>query len=48
VTYVDDLDPLLAAAVVDREEMPAGEREELADAVRLQAASDQSAAMLGL
>ena len=34
--HVDDLDPLIAAPVVDREQVPAGEREQVADAARLQ------------
>ena len=37
--------PSVAAAVVDREEVAAGEREELGDAVRLQAPRDQQAAV---
>ena len=41
VAHVDEVDPLLATAVVDREQVPAGEREQLGDAVRLQAPGDQ-------
>ena len=41
VAHVDDLDPLGPAAVVDREQMAAGEREELRDPVRLQAPGDE-------
>ena len=40
VADVDDLDALLLAAVVDREEVPAGEREEVRDAPRLQDLGD--------
>ena len=36
VAHVDDLDPLLTAAVIDREQVPAGEREQLAHPARLQ------------
>ena len=46
VADVDDLDALVAAALVDREEMAAGEREQAADAVRLQALGDQAAAVV--
>ena len=42
---VDDVDALGPAAVVDREQVPAGQREQLADAVGLQAARDQAAAV---
>ena len=45
VAHVDDLDPLLATAVVDREQVPAGQREQLAHAVRLQAPRDQPPAV---
>jgi hypothetical protein len=45
VADVDDVDALLPAAVVDREEMPAGEREELGDPGGLQAPGDQPAAV---
>jgi hypothetical protein len=37
VAHVHDVDALLAAPVVDRKEMPAREREQLRDPVRLQA-----------
>ena len=43
VADVDDLDPLGPAAVVDREKVPAGEREEVADAPRRQRLGDKSA-----
>ena len=39
VAHVDDVDALVAAAVVDREQVPAREREQLRHAVRLEAAS---------
>ena len=46
VAGVDELDPLLAAAVVDREQVPAGEREQLADPVAPRsAARDQAPAV---
>ena len=45
VAHVDELDALLAAAVVDREQVAAGEREQRRDAVRLQAAGDQAPAV---
>ncbi len=45
VADVDDLDALGAAALVDREEVTAGEREQAADALRLQAPGDQAAAV---
>ena len=45
VADVDDLDALLAAAVVDREQVPAREREQLADAVGAQALGDQPPAV---
>ena len=45
---VDDVDALRAAAVVDREQVAAGEREQLAHAVGLQAPRDQPAAVQGL
>ena len=41
VAHVDEVDALLAAAVVDREQMPAGQREELGHAVRLEALGHQ-------
>jgi len=44
VTNVDDVDALRPAAVVDREQMAAGEREQLRHAVRLQALRDEMAA----
>ena len=40
VAHVDDLDPLLPAAVVYREQVPAGEREEMRHAARLQSLGD--------
>ena len=42
---VDDVDALLAAAVVDREQVAAGQREQLGDAVAGEAAGDQAAAV---
>ena len=48
MAHVDEVDPLRAAAVVDREQVAAGEREQLAHAVGLQAARDQPAAVQGL
>ena len=42
VAGVDDLDALVAAALVDREQVAAGEREEVADAARLQRLGDDS------
>ena len=49
VAGVDDVDALLAAAVVDREQVAAREREQLAHAVGLEALGDQPAAVdLGL
>jgi hypothetical protein len=45
VADVDEVDALGAAAVVDREQVAAGEREELRHAVRLEAARDQAAAV---
>ena len=48
VAHVDDVDALLAAAVVDREQMPAGQREQLAHAVGLQAPRDEPSAVKGL
>src|SRR6202043_4183027 len=42
VPYVHDRDPLLATTVIDREQMPARQREQLAHTVRLQAARDQT------
>ena len=47
VADVDDVDALLAAAVVDREQMTAGEREQLRDAVRLEALRHQAPAVEG-
>jgi hypothetical protein len=46
VAHVDDLDALLAAAVIDREEVAAGQREELRDSVRLQALRHEPPAVL--
>ena len=45
VAHVDEVDALLAAAVEDREQMAARQREELGDAVRLQALGHQPAAV---
>jgi hypothetical protein len=45
VTEVDHLDPLGLAAVVDREQMPAREAEQLADAAALQRPGDVAAAV---
>ena len=45
VAGVDDLDALVAAALVDREQVAAGEREQAADAVRLQPPGDEAAAV---
>ena len=45
VADVDDVDALLAAAVVDREQVAAREREQLRHAVRLEALRDQPAAV---
>ena len=45
VAGVDEVDALLAAAVVDREQVAAREREQLRDAVGLQAPRDQPAAV---
>jgi hypothetical protein len=45
VADVDDLDALGAAAVIDREDVAAREREQLADPVRAQALSDQAPAV---
>ena len=45
VADVDDVDALLAAAVVDREQVAAREREQLGHAVGLQPAGDQPAAV---
>ena len=45
VAHVDEVDALRATAVVDGEEVAAREREELGDAVRLQAPGDQQPAM---
>ena len=44
---VEDADALLAAAVVDREEVAAGEREEVLDAARAERPGDQPAAVDG-
>ena len=43
VADVDDVDALLAAAVVDREQVAAGQREQLRDPVGGEAAGDQPA-----
>ena len=45
VAHVDEVDALRPAAVVDREEMAAGEREQRRDAVRLEAAGDEAPSM---
>jgi hypothetical protein len=45
VAHVDDVDALGAAAVVDREQMAAGQREQLAHTVGLQAPRHQPAAV---
>ena len=45
VAHVDDVDALVAAAVVDREQVTAGEGEELGDTVCLQPARDEDAAV---
>ena len=45
VPGVDEVDPLRPAPVVDREEVTAGQREELRDAVGLQAPRDEAAAV---
>ena len=45
VAHVDEVDALLAAAVVDREQVAAGEREQLGHAVGLQPPGDQPAAV---
>ena len=45
MAHVDDVDPLGAAAVVDREQVAAGQREQLAHAVGLQAPGHQPAAV---
>ena len=45
VAHVDDVDALLATAVVDREDVAAREREQLAHAVGLEAPCDQPAAV---
>ena len=45
VAGVDQLNPLCLAAVVDREQMTAGEREQLGDPVGLQALGDESPAV---
>ena len=47
VADVDDRDALLAAAVVEAEEVPAGEREEVGDAARLQRLGGEPAAVAG-
>ena len=47
VADVDDLDALFLAAVVDREEVAAREREEVLDAARLECPSDQAPAVDG-
>ena len=48
VAHVDERDALGAAAVVDREQMPARQREQRRHAVRLQAPGDQAPAVQGL
>jgi hypothetical protein len=45
VADIDDVDALGATAVVDREQVAAGQREQFADAVRAQALCDQTPAM---
>jgi hypothetical protein len=45
VPRVDDVDPLVLAAVVDREQVTAGEREQLRDAARRERAGHQPAAV---
>jgi hypothetical protein len=45
VARVDQVNAFGSAAVVDREQMPARKREELGDAVRLEAARDQETAV---
>jgi hypothetical protein len=45
VTHVDDVDALVPAAVVDREQVPARQREQLGHAVRLQPLGDQPSAV---
>jgi hypothetical protein len=45
VADVDDVDRLVLAAVVGRERVPAGEREERADAVRLETPGDEPPAV---
>src|SRR6185436_15695511 len=45
VAHVHDVDPLLTAPVVDREQVAAGQREQLGDPVRLQALRHQAAAV---
>jgi uncharacterized protein YbjT (DUF2867 family) len=47
VADVDDVDALLPAAVVDREDVAAAEREQLRDAVGLQPLGDETAAVGG-
>ena len=47
VADVDDLDALLLAAVVDREQVAAREREEVIDAPRAQGARHEAAAVDG-
>ena len=47
VAGVDDLDPLLLAAVVDREQVAAGEAEQILDAARLQRLGNEPAAVDG-
>ena len=45
VADVDELDPLVPAALVEREQMPSGEGEQAGDAVRSQALGDQATAV---
>jgi hypothetical protein len=45
VADVDEVDALLAATVVDREEVPAREREQLRDAMGLQSLRDEAPAV---
>ena len=47
VAHVDEVDALGAAAVVDREQVPAREREQLRDAVRLQPARGEQPPAVG-
>src|SRR5439155_27154123 len=45
MAHIDDVDPLLPAAVVDREEVAPGQGEQLAHAMRREPSRDQPAAM---